>query len=177
MTDTDRLAESLAQRLAERCTIPVPVETIAAEHGWTIPREQHQDQRALCSGFAVAQDDYRIIGVNRRISPRRQRYAIAHSLGHGSLHLTATRPIILCYSLLLDKSAAGKSHASPVEEAQARDFAMDLLMPETQLLRTLEEEAPHVTSRDQFIERLAKQFEVSNEAMGFRLIDLGVAAA
>jgi Zn-dependent peptidase ImmA (M78 family) len=177
MTDTDRLVETLPERLAEHSTIPVPVETIACNEGWTVVRERHQDQRALCSGFAVLHGDQRIIGINRRISPRRQRYAVAHSLAHGLLHLKEKRSIILCYSLLLNQPASSKSYASGVEEAQARDFAMALLMPERQLLAALRSEAPHVTSRDQLIERLAKQFEVSNEAMGYRLIDLGVIAA
>jgi Zn-dependent peptidase ImmA (M78 family) len=166
-----------AARLAEHCTVPVPIEKIAADEGWTIVREKHTDQRALASGFALTEGGYRVIGVNQKISPRRQRYATAHSLGHGLMHLTAARVIILCHSLILEQPAPAKSHPSRIEEAQARDFAMAVLIPERQLLASLKAEAPHATSRDQLIERLAKQFEVSNEAMGYRLISLGIIAA
>lgn len=168
----------LAQRLSEHSTIPVPVDKVAETQGWTVARESHNDPKTTCSGFALALDDMRVIGVNQRISPRRQRYAVAHSLGHALMHLKGARSLIVCYSLLLEPlKAADKSKASPDEEGQARAFAMDLLMPEQQLTAALRAKAPHVVSRDELIGRLAQDFEVSTEAMGYRLITLGLTAA
>jgi Zn-dependent peptidase ImmA (M78 family) len=65
------------------------------------------------------------------------------------------------------------------EEIQANNFAANLLMPDDMVL-------VHVTdlvrsngdiSRDDLIAQLAREFDVSIEAMGYRLINLGILTA
>ena len=62
---------------------PVPVERIAASHGIQIVRSVAEWNE---SGFLLRDNSRIIIGINPRNSPKRQRFTIAHELGHWLLH-------------------------------------------------------------------------------------------
>jgi Zn-dependent peptidase ImmA (M78 family) len=72
--------------------------------------------------------------------------------------------------------------ASDVEEIQANAFAAALLMPREFLLERLGlyvtkvQNSAKSLSREDLIGQLGREFDVSAEAMGYRLINLGVLA-
>ena len=63
--------------------IPVPVEKIAKSLGARVRFSPLDDE---LSGFVFVKNGVPIIGVNSLHHPNRQRYTIAHELGHLELH-------------------------------------------------------------------------------------------
>ena len=112
------------------------------------------------SGVLLFVDSNVVIGFNEDHAETRQRFTIAHELGHFLLSHHDHFHIDL-----------GDAHGNPPgynwqDERAANDFAAAALMP-----------APMVTELYQTIpsvERLARKFKVSREAMGWRLVNLGL---
>jgi Zn-dependent peptidase ImmA (M78 family) len=72
--------------------------------------------------------------------------------------------------------------ATDAEEIEANTFAAALLMPQPLILRHLNAYISRITSsktllsREDLIAQLAREFDVSAEAIGYRLINLGILA-
>ncbi len=126
------------------------------------------------SGTLVIKDGKKTIGVNSLESEKRQRFTIAHELGHYFLdHLQDAEVIMDTKRLYRNfESALG----SKSQEVQANAFAAALLMPRSQVIKCFEEER----MKDDFIEdseiiaHLAKIFDVSEVSMSIRLNRLGL---
>jgi Zn-dependent peptidase ImmA (M78 family) len=154
---------------------PIQVEAIAEAHGFEIARHRFDGPE---SGFALRDGKRSIIGVNIQTSRRRQRFTIAHELGHMLMH--EGRPLTVDQAVLrVDLRNDVSSMAADSQEIEANTFAATLLMPDemvfeyaTILLRS----KPDI-SRDDLITSLARTFDVSVEAMGYRLISLGILTA
>lgn len=149
---------------------PVPVEDLA----W---QEDIQVVRSPASGgesaFLMRSAQATIIGINSLTSRRRQRFSIAHELGHWFLH--DGRPLIVDHSIRINKRDQVSSAATDHEEIEANAFAAALLMPAHLVQRAVDREQEFgIDSRDTLVQSLAKEFDVSTEAMGYRLINLGV---
>lgn len=149
---------------------PVPVERIAVSRGAQIVGSAAEWSE---SGFLLRDDKRVIIGVNSRNSPRRQRFSIAHEIGHWLLH-DGQKLIVDQSVMLINKRDHISSQATHIQEIEANQFAAEMLMPKAFIAQALEYMESNLTSRDEFISALAQQFDVSAEAMGFRLINLGV---
>lgn len=100
------------------------------------------------SGFSIA--------VNGNDHPLRQRFTVAHEIGHFILH----RSVLESGDLVDD--AMYRSRLSSKEETAANRLAADILMPQ-QLIRSLLDAGV----RD--VESLAKRLQVSLPAMKIRL--------
>ncbi|MET8089478.1 ImmA/IrrE family metallo-endopeptidase [Micromonospora sp. NPDC005220] len=153
---------------------PVPIEAIAAGEGASIARNHFSGTE---SGFALRQGEMKIIGVNTATSPRRQRFTIAHELGHLELH--SSRSLVVDHSVYIAKRDEVSSMGSDKEEIEANRFAAAILMPHELIVQELRIllETDDFQSRDELIARMARVFDVSNEAMGYRLINLNVITA
>src|ERR1700733_6050088 len=81
------IREMTMQLLADNGTTsaPVPVQEIAFALGIQITRDDVDDE---LSGFLYreTESDRTVIGVNKNDPPRRQRFTIAHEIGHFLLH-------------------------------------------------------------------------------------------
>jgi Zn-dependent peptidase ImmA (M78 family) len=154
--------------------VPVPIETVAAAQGAVIARNHFNGKE---SGFALRQGRRRIIGVNTSTSPRRQRFTVGHELGHLELH--DSKDLIVDHSFYVYKRDELSSLGSDQQEIEANGFAAAVLMPRRLILERLnvELEKDDFQSRDEIIARMARTFDVSNEAMGFRLINLNIITA
>lgn len=149
---------------------PVPVEQIAIFKGIQVVRSSAEWSE---SGFLLRDDERIIIGVNSRNSPRRQRFSIAHELGHWRLH--KGKPLIVDQSVMINKRDDVSSQATSVEEIEANHFAAELLMPKQFVRDAIKRHMrTGIGSRDELVTALAKDFDVSTDAMGYRLINLGV---
>jgi Zn-dependent peptidase ImmA (M78 family) len=170
-------AEQTAAALLEKYRVdqpPVPIEEIAAAEGALVVRNHFQGHE---SGFALRENGGRwIIGVNTATSPRRQRFTVAHELGHLLLH---EGTLITDYSIYLDKRDERSSLGTDKQEIEANRFAAELLMPQKLLVAELQKElrVGAADSRDALIAKLAKSFSVSVEAMSYRLVNLNIIAA
>jgi Zn-dependent peptidase ImmA (M78 family) len=133
----------------------------------------HQALGSDVSGVLIRHEDRTLLGVNSAHHPRRQRFTIAHELGHLVLH--PGRPYAVDSTVTLNSRKDLSSLATDQQEIAANKFAAELLMPERMIRSAVRALAsPRVPNEDQILERLAREFEVSVEPMSFRLINLGI---
>lgn len=170
-----RRAEQAAGRLlaeAGEVVAPVDVERLAAHLGVVISRSTFRDGDV--SGMLVRQDGRSpVVGVNDAHSSHRQRFTIAHEFGHLLLH--PGREVVLDRPVRVNLRDKTSSTATDREEIEANAFAASLLMP-ADLVRSELQRLPAVVRQDpdRSAAALAARFEVSDSAMGFRLINLGL---
>lgn len=152
---------------------PVPVEKLAKALGVRIEYNPFDGE---LSGMAFLRDGKPIIGVNSKHHPNRQRFTIAHELGHIVLHRTHLETAVL-----IDKSRNfmidGKSfiprnqtsaEGSDPLEIQANAFASELLLP-ARLVRKVLSESTGDLHDDDYLISLAQRFRVSLTALQLRL--------
>ena len=155
---------------------PVPVEDIANSLGAMIIRNHFDGSE---SGFTYRNGPRVIIGINSRTSRKRQRFSIAHEIGHLVLH---NNRLIVDHAVRIDWRDGVSSLGTNRQEIEANSFGATLLMPPDMVISHVKEYASRISQpgvgfpRDELIAGLARDFDVSSEAMGFRLINLGVLA-
>lgn len=157
--------ESAAREARKRTsqeTIPVNVKAIARRLGVGLFFSPLPD---ALSAFLLRAAGRAVIGVNSNQHPVRQRFSAAHELGHFVLGHTDGSLFDYAVPTTSDGEPPGYD---PQSEREANTFAAELLMPEERLI----EEAA-----DYSLARLAKRYEVSQEAMSFRLLNLGLRQA
>lgn len=151
---------------------PVPVETFVPSLG---ARLSTQPLQGDISGMLYRDGVNAIVGVNSADSPTRQRFTIAHELGHLLMH--EGRPMIV-EKLVRVNLRRTSTVASEREEREANQFAAELLMPEELVRREVTKlvgEQSLVSDR-WLVAELAKRFDVSGQAMEYRLVNLKVLA-
>ncbi|HEY0974639.1 MAG TPA: ImmA/IrrE family metallo-endopeptidase [Solimonas sp.] len=148
---------------------PVDVAAIARGRGIDIRYEAFDDN---VSGVLVRQAGRSTIGVSSAQSEVRQRFTIAHELGHFLLHQGHELHVDKSFSVNWRRSKEG-GDADPVEieEVEANAFAACLLMPE-EMLNARRDSMVFDLEDETEIQRLATQFKVSRQAMNFRLFNL-----
>jgi Zn-dependent peptidase ImmA (M78 family) len=142
---------------------PVRIERIAKDLGVELRSGDLGD----VSGVLVRQGDSAIIGTNGTQSAQRQRFTIAHELGHFLLHEGITNHVDRSYRV--NFRSAESSQATNVEEIEANYFAASILMPKHMLDAMSAEEA---LDNDTLLADLARRFQVSRLAMSLRLANL-----
>jgi Zn-dependent peptidase ImmA (M78 family) len=147
----------------EQIRPPVRVERIARDLGVEIRSGDLDD----VSGVLVRQGNSAIIGTNSTQSAQRQRFTIAHELGHFLLHEGITNHVDR--SFRVNFRSAESSQATNVEEIEANYFAASMLMPKHMLDALSADEA---LDNDTMLTDLARQFHVSRLAMSLRLSNL-----
>lgn len=124
------------------------------------------------SGFIHQSGDRAIIGVNSDHSPARQRFTIAHELGHYLLHDVETWHVDRSLMAIRYRNEVS-SQGTDIDEREANCFAAEILMPQEFLQRDLEGcEAGDLLDED-FVWDLAERYQVSPQAMQIRLLNLG----
>lgn len=170
-----RQAEQTAERLlvehGHTATVPVPVEAIAKELGVAIRRE-HFDAPDVSGVLIREPGQTPVIGVNTATVAVRQRFTVAHELGHFLLH--QGKRLVLDRAVRVNFRDNASSLATDAEEIEANAFAASLLMPSGLVLAELHKQLRgRPCSDSELVERLATRFKVSRSAMEFRLINLG----
>lgn len=147
----------------EQTQPPVRIERIAKELGLELRSGDLDD----VSGVLVRQGNSAIIATNSTQSVQRQRFTIAHELGHFLLHEGITNHVDRSYRV--NFRSAESSQATNVEEIEANYFAASILMPKPMLDERSAEEA---LDNDTMVADLAREFRVSRLAMSLRLANL-----
>jgi Zn-dependent peptidase ImmA (M78 family) len=156
MTPRRKYIEGLAQQAlntAHCIEPPVPVHDVAKALGLdVVPFAFHNK----ISGLLKEEDG--VIGVNKMHHPLRQRFTIAHELGHFLLgHGMGT-----AYREEMVEDAFDKPN--PLER-EANLFASLLLMPSEWVKKQVKKNGLDIDS-------LSRSFEVSRQAMTIRLLEL-----
>lgn len=124
------------------------------------------------SGLLVVKEDRGVIGINSDHAPVRQRFTLAHEIGHYVLHRQNLGLFIdKKYSAVFRDSQSSKGKERI--EIQANQFAAALLMPATLLEKQVNMEGLDLGD-DIVTEELAHEFGVSIQALGYRLANLGL---
>ena len=157
-----------------KSTVPVDLERIAVHLGILIRREVLEGD---ISGFLFRQGEHAAIVVNRRQPKTRQRFTIAHEIGHYCLD--HKRDEIHVDRALGLKFRRGTPHGSDPEEIQANAFAAALLMPKDSLSEDLLSFGPNGVIDDTAIHTLSVKYGVSIQALLIQLatIDLALTVA
>ena len=120
------------------------------------------------SGLFVMKDGNPYIRYNFFEDPKRQRFTIAHELGHFVLH----KEIPLFVDKKNEKIMYRNSESTTGEirkEREANAFSASLLMPAP----FIKDEWQKMPFHEEPVEYLANIFNVSEQAMSFRLANLG----
>jgi Zn-dependent peptidase ImmA (M78 family)/DNA-binding XRE family transcriptional regulator len=147
-----------AEELVEKAGVkrpPIPVEKLAEMCGVLVLERKSPQE---LSGLVFEYDDAAVIGVNADHHVNRRRFTIAHELGHYLLEHHDRFHIDVEEGELL-------GHDWRAERA-ANDFAAELLMPRRFVIDAFKK------THDPGL--LAQRFEVSELAMGYRLVNLGL---
>ena len=167
-----------AAKLLQQCGFtdgPVGVEQIAQRLGITVSYQPFRgSQQQDISGMLYRDGPLAVLGINAAHSRTRQRFTMAHEIGHYWLH--PGQEVWIDRLVRVNFRDSSSSQGAIKEEVQANQFAAALLMPGRQVvgdtLRMLDE-GPKVTV-DQAIQQMAVRYEVSKQAMEFRLVNLGL---
>ncbi|MEO5910834.1 MAG: ImmA/IrrE family metallo-endopeptidase [Pelobium sp.] len=119
------------------------------------------------SGLFVIKDGIAFIMFNKSESEHRQRFTIAHELGHFLLH-KKTSLFIDKTDIVLYRNSESTTGAL-LKEREANAFAASLLMPKS----FIEQEIVKKGNDKNIVSHLATKFNVSELAMSFRLSNLG----
>ena len=164
------LAKRLAADLLRRARVrkaPIPVEKLASLLNAEIVLQRFSGE---ISGIVHRnQDGSAVIGVNSSHPTQRQRFTIAHEIGHLLLHADETLHVDKNFPIGLRSGISGKSVDK--NEIEANQFAAALLMPSD----LLSKDVTPLAGRDVLfaIRKLAKKYGVSEQAMSIRLSVLG----
>jgi len=145
---------------------PVPVDKLARLIGAKLKYSPLDEE---LSGMVFIKEGRPIIGVNATHHVNRQRFTIAHEIGHVMLHknfITKEVHVDKTFPMLMRDSKASKG--IDIIEIEANAFAAELLMPEAFLKEALENKSYDIDD-DAFVESLAKKFKVSLHAIQLRL--------
>ena len=148
---------------------PVPIESLARRLGAELSFQPFDKDM---SGMLYREGPRVVIGVNSAHAKTRQRFSIAHEIGHLLLH--EGRPMFIDRDGRLDRRDEVSALGTDTEEIEANRFAAALLMPRPLLAEAVGR--LHRNGQAVSPEVLAKRFEVSVQAMEYRLINLGLLA-
>ncbi len=144
--------------------IPIPIEEIATKMQIKISRAPSKE----FSGLLIRKDGRSLIGVNSDEALVRQRFTIAHELGHLFLH--PAKDAFVDY-----RNNKNETHDfdSDQKEKQANRFAAALLMPRKNIIKDYKSLSKNLIE-DEICILLSKRYEVSEDAMKYRLKNLGL---
>ena len=163
--------EEVAEKLLKDAgcySIPVDINRVAEVKKIKLQAVDLLDE---VSGFFVIKDLNPCIGFNKLHSEKRQRFTIAHELGHFILHSSDMPLFVDKEEKVLyrnPESATGELN----KEREANAFAAALLMPASLLKKEIHN--CDISSTDSITDFLANRFKVSEKAMTYRLTNLGL---
>jgi Zn-dependent peptidase ImmA (M78 family) len=163
--------EQQAAKLLEENDVrraPIPVDAIAKAVGLDVRYAPTTDD---VSGALIRNGKSAVIAVNSAQHENRQRFTIAHEIGHFILHKRTARHFDEDFRI--DYRNSVSSEATERSEIEANGFAAALLMPENFLRRDLLRMEVDDGDADQAIQTLAVRYKVSRRAMELRLLNLG----
>ncbi|NRF38548.1 ImmA/IrrE family metallo-endopeptidase [Pedobacter foliorum] len=152
-------------------TLPVKIEDVAKKMGLRLTPFAFDDN---ISGVLVIEEGQGTIGYNQNESRVRRRFTIAHECGHYCLHKDQA-------SMFMDKGLkalfrsthSGLTEDTQVLEREANTFAAYVLMPDHLLKKEIDKIDFDLGSEDD-IKNLARTFDVSSQAMYYRILNSGL---
>jgi Zn-dependent peptidase ImmA (M78 family) len=158
-TNIEEFSNTLISKL--KLSIPVNVERVAKSFCVQIKKTPNKD----FSGLLFRKDTVAFMAISNSESPVRQRFTIAHELGHFFLHQDE--------KTFIEYRKTSGNEIKSRKEREANQFAASLLMPQIFLERDIKS-LPGEFILENEVSYLAKKYNVSEESMTFRLINLNL---
>ena len=165
-----KLIEQDVEELLEACSVskaPVPVKRIAKHLHIEI---RYSAAREGVSGALVSKGGKVFIAVNDTHHENRQRFTVAHEIAHYLLHKMG-EPVHFDEDFRVYNRDKTSSLATDPKEIEANQFAAELLMPKKFVLNDF---SATRGDRSGVVVRLANKYQVSPQAMEYRLANLGL---
>ena len=143
---------------------PVDIFGLIENEGIRILSEEMEDDH---SGFLLVENGNATVAINSTHHSNRQRFTAAHELGHYFLHTQGKDGLFVDKAF---KRSAVSSTGEDKMEIEANRFAAEVLMPK----KVIEEKVGDNEITDLDVYRLANEFQVSDQAMTLRLVNLGL---
>jgi len=162
-----KIAEESAENILVKLKsglVPIDVAEIANKLGILI----RYAKSAEFSGLLYRKDGEAYMAINSSESLVRQRFTIAHEIGHFLLHPKK--------NTFVEFRDNGTAKPRTFKEIQANQFAAALLMPRKNLLKDIENYR-ETGITDTVIHSLAEKYQVSEESMNYRLRNLNFTSA
>lgn len=124
------------------------------------------------SGMCFLRGEEPVICVNAWHSNNRQRFTIAHEIGHIELHMDQLkRGALVDKSITILRRDTKATSGLYLKEIEANSFAAALLMPRSFIDLYTKEQGlgDGILKNEEAIEDMAKEFEVSTMAMAIRI--------
>jgi Zn-dependent peptidase ImmA (M78 family) len=147
------ISETQARRFAES-NFPDAPEKLAERLGVDV----RHSPLSGCDGWCLVRDDKAIVHVNNKLSPVRQRFTLAHELGH----------LILGVPTVVGETYEDMLRSDSDDERRVNDLASALLIPAKVAKQSLSE-LPVVTAA---LKKLAKKAKISELAAAIRVCNL-----
>ena len=145
---------------------PIPISKIAEAEGATIETQHFNNE---ISGLLLRTTKASIIAVEASQSSSRQRFTVAHELGHLLLH--SGKELRVDKQFRVNLRSAESAKAEDVEEVEANAFAASVLMPQRFIQDDVGDLVLDIDDTKQ-VQQLAKRYDVSTQAMTIRLVNL-----
>lgn len=148
----------------------VPVDKVARHLGLNVQYAAYDND---LSGCLIRTKNQAIVGVNLAHHPNRQRFTIAHEIGHFLLH--EGEEIFVDRGFRVNRRDWKSSTAEKPEEIEANRFASELLIPWGFLTKDLQKPLgrnPDI-EQDALISELSHRYQVSFQAMMYKLVNVG----
>lgn len=157
-------ASQVLSRYWSNKSYPVDPYIIAYENNIEIRLNPKLDKEILGKIF-VTEDNDNVIEINPWHTPYRQRFTVAHELGHFFLNHGINDVL---HSKIIYDTLDGLSNPTDTKEIEANEFAGNLLMPK--------EFIEYILYKLQIsdIAKMAKMLDVSKSALTFHLEKLGI---
>lgn len=160
--------EFINRYISKDSMLPIKIEDIIYSENIKIEYRKLSDN---LSGLLIIKGGSRLIGVDNTHRDERQRFTLAHELGHFVLH--SGESSLFTDVQLFKRQSEGYTSREERMEQEANYFAASILMPE-QIIRREANNMQCDLHDDENVGKLAEKFNVSLPAMTFRLINLGI---
>lgn len=159
LTNVDSIAQNVLHRAFGESldyNYPIDLEKIAKAFDVPIYKEKLDDNLAGCF---MAEGGNSAIVVNKKDPESRQRFTIAHELGHFISYKLQEKE-----GTIYDERGALASIGRDPEEVFANKFAAEVLMPKDEFKKQMESES----AKKDKIDYLTRHFKVSKQAIEIR---------
>ncbi|MFN8552534.1 MAG: ImmA/IrrE family metallo-endopeptidase [Candidatus Obscuribacterales bacterium] len=159
---------SEAKRILGEFGDKVPIDLHRIFEHYKISVRKHDLEESV-SGMLVIKGGHAVVGINESHHPNRQRFTMAHELGHFLLHAEETKVFVDSSPVFFRDATA--SEGISTAEIEANNFAAEILMPE-KFIREQVKKHPIDAFDDVSVRRLASKLQVSVQALTIRLTNL-----
>lgn len=150
--------------------MPLDIHALVSQYGIEV---QGRKMERSIPGMMVTTKSSALVTINENLPLNQQRFTLAHLLGHFVLHgksaevfVDRTTPI---------KGEGPEASKQLMQEAEANEFAGELLMPESIIRDRFGNSRPYPYNLES-LRPLAAQFGINELVLAIRLTQLGLAA-